>query len=214
MPPIAVPVAGLVEALHTFGGKLQEVQDKQINRVVTAAGAEASISAEDVVRRLLEREDLVLLTAEAVDAARRTRLPEKAAALGKSLGAILADDALLDLESVWVRIIGTVEPPHVRILGLLLDHTATMGSGSKLFGTGTIRTVTEIGEMLGLNEAVLPLIQDLTRSGLVMDPGAEGMPESGLYELPDAFSQPVKATTLGAQLLARLSVASLEDELN
>jgi hypothetical protein len=96
---------------------------------------------------------------------------------------------------------------------MFLEHTATMGTGSKLWGTGTILKVSDIGDRLGLQEAVLPLIEDLTRSGLLMNPGAEGMErEEGLYDLPpDAFGQPVKATTLGAQLFARLSVAGLAE---
>lgn len=95
---------------------------------------------------------------------------------------------------------------------MFLEHTGTMGTGSKLWGTGPILKVSEVGDRLGLQEAVLPLIEDLTRSGLLMHPGAEGMaPEKGLYEPPDAFGQPVKATTLGAQLFARLSVAGLTE---
>ncbi|WGM20857.1 hypothetical protein QEH68_01315 [Paenarthrobacter sp. OM7] len=212
-PPIAIPVAGMVEALHTFGGKLQEVQDKQINRVAVAAGQKAGISPEDVVRHLLEGEDLALLAAEAMDAARRTRLREKPPALGYALGAMLSDDALIDPESVWIRILSSVEPPHARILRLPLDHTATHGSGSMLFGVGTILKVSEIGDAVGLQEAVPPLIEDLTRAGLVMHPGSEAMnPEIGIYKVPDAFGQPVKATTLGAQLFARLSVAGVEEQ--
>jgi hypothetical protein len=34
--------------------------------------------------------------------------------------------------------------------------------------------------------------------------------ETGAYEIPDAFSQPVKAMPLGAQLFARLSSAAVE----
>ncbi|WP_193341954.1 hypothetical protein [Pseudarthrobacter sp. AB1] len=86
---------------------------------MTAARRESSLSVEEVVEQLIERDEIVLLAAEAIDAARRTRLPGKARALGASRGSLLAE--------------------------------------------------------------------------------------------PDAFGQPVKATTLGAQLFARLSVAGLEE---
>jgi hypothetical protein len=72
---------------------------------------------------------------------------------------------------------------------MFLEYTATVGTGSKLWGTGTMLKVSDIGDRLGLREAVLPLMEDLTRSGLVMNPGAEGMERGeGLYDLPPAHS--------------------------
>lgn len=213
-PSAAVAIAAAGAFLPALGQRLNEIQGAKTEELLTGAVAESALTPESVVRQLAERDDLALLAAEAIDAARRSRLPGKAAILGRSLGAILADDALLDLESIWIRIIGVVEPPHIRILGMLLEHTGTMGTGSKLWGTGAMITVADIGDRLGLQEAVLPLIEDLTRSGLLMDPGAEGLAteDEGIYELaPDAFGRPVKATVLGAQLFARLSAAGLAE---
>lgn len=210
-PPAAIPLAGVSASLQALGERLSDMQQQKTQELLQAAAAESSLDAEEVVTRLIEQPEFVLLAAEAIDAARRTRLEGKAKALGASLGALIADDALLDLESVWVRILATVEPPHIRILKFFLEHTATMGTGSTLWGTGPIMKVSDVGEALGLNEAALPLVQDLVRAGLLMDPGAEGMDtETGAYEIPDAFSQPVKATPLGAQLFARLSSAAVE----
>ena len=214
IPGITVPTAAVTAGILALGDKLNKQQERRLLEVLKAAAEKAGTNAEEVIQHLLEREDLILLAAEAIDAARRSRLEGKARALGQSLGSILADDALIDLESVWIRILSTVEPPHIRILGMLLEHTATMGTGSELWGTGPMLKVSDIGDRLGLQEAVLPLIEDLMRSGLLMDPGAEGLvtEDEGIYELaPDAFGRPVKATTLGAQLFARLSVAGLAD---
>lgn len=211
-PPVTIPLAGAGAALQAVGERLNTLQHVRTSELLAAASAASSLTPEDVVRELLDRDDLVLLAAEAIDAARRSRLPGKAATLGESLGAILADDALVDLESVWIRILSVVEPLHVRILGMFLEHTATMGTGSKLWGVGPMLRVSDIGDRLGIHEAVLPLIEDLTRSGLLMNPGAEGTEteEEGIHELqPDAFGQLVKATTLAAQLFARFSVAGL-----
>ncbi|MFK0042046.1 hypothetical protein ACIQTW_19605 [Paenarthrobacter sp. NPDC090517] len=207
-PPIAIPVAGMVEALHTFGGKLQEVQEKRVDGLMVSAAIEAGISPDDVVHRLMEREDLILLTAEAVDAARRTLLAGKAETLGRSLGAILSDDALLDLESIWIRIVSVVEPPHIRVLGLLVDHAGTTGSGSKLWGTGTVLTVIEIGHELGVGEAALPLVLDLEKTGLVT---VEPVISSKTGAPPEAYDQQIRATGLGAQLFAKLSQSGLKD---
>lgn len=177
-------------SLQALGERLSDMQKQRTHELLQAAAAESCLDTEEVITRLIENLEFVLLTAEAIDAARRTRLDGKAKAPGASLGALIADDALLDLESVWIRILATVEPPHIKILKFFLEHTATMGTGSTPWGTGPIMKVSEVGEALGLNEAVLPLIQDLIRAGLVMDPVAEGVgTETGTYVIADAFSR-------------------------
>jgi hypothetical protein len=205
-PASGAVIAGVVAAMHSFGDKLNRQKDERTIELLESASAESALSPEDVVRRLIDNDDLALIAAEAIDAARRSRLKNKAAALGKSLGSILADDALIDLESVWIRIIATVEPAHIRVLEFFLEHTGTMGTGSTLWGTGRMAKVSEVGEQLGLQEAILPLVQDLIGAGLLMDPGAPGM----TYEMPDAYGKTFKATPLGAQLFARLSDAGLD----
>lgn len=192
---VSLFLLAVTAGILALGDKLNKQQERRLLEVLKAAAEETGMDAEDVIQHLLGRDDLVLLAAEAIDAARRSQLEGKARALGQSLGSILADDALIDLESVWIRILSVVEPPHTRILGMFLEHTATMGSGLKLWGTGTILKVSQIGDRLGLQEAVLPLIEDLTRSGLLMNAGAEGMAteDDGIFELtPDAFGQPIK----------------------
>ncbi len=157
------------------------------------------------MHQLIERDDFALLAAEAIDAARRSRLEGKASALGRVLGSILADEALLEPEAVWIRIIGSVEPPHIRILQSLLEHRAHWGSGSetKYWQTGHGVKLSELGENVGLNQAVLPLVQDLSGAGLVVTSGIQGV-NSGV---PDVYGQSVHATPLGAELFARLADA-------
>lgn len=96
----------------------------------------------------------------------------------------------------------------IRVLGLLLDHAATTGSGTKLWGTGTILTVIEIGHELGVGEASLPLVLDLEKAGLVT---AEPVMSSKTGAPPEAYDQQIRATGLGAQLFARLSHSGLPD---
>ncbi len=206
-PPAAVPLAGIGAGLQALGEKFNSLQQTRTAELLAAASEESSQSLEDVVASLIARDDLALMAAEAIDAARRSRLPGKARVLGQSLGSILADDSLIDLESVWIRVLTAIEPPHVRIMGLFLEHTGTMGTGSKLWGKGTTVKVSHIGEKLGLGQAVLPLIQDLIRSGCLMDPGVNGMTS----QTPNAYEQSLVATDVGAQLFARLSVAGIEE---
>lgn len=61
--------------------------------------------------------------------------------------------------------------------------------------------------MLGLGDAVLPLIQDLLAAGLLASAGVPGV-SSGI---PDVSDQSIHATTLGCQLFARLSLAGLTE---
>lgn len=204
-PPLAPVIVGTSAAMQAFGDRLNQRQQESLANLVQSAQNECGMDAEEVVKRLAEDEDLCLLAAEAFDAARRSRLKTKAAALGTSLGSLLADATLIDLESVWIRIISVLEPPHVRILALFLEHTATMGTGSTIWGTGHTMRISEVGSQTGLNEAALPLIQDLMSAGLLVEVPPNGLVIGG----PDAFGREVRATTLGAQAFARLSVAAL-----
>lgn len=206
-PSAAIILTGAGAFLPAIGKKLAEIQSERTEELLAGVIAESALTAEDVVTQLIERDDLAFLAAEALDAARRSRLAGKGAVLGRSLGSILNDDALIDAESVWIRIVSVIEPPHIRILGLFLNHTATMVSGSKLWGRkSSPRTIDEVGEVLGLGEAVLPLVQDLLSVGLLATPGVASI-DMGI---PDVFGQSIHATTLGAQLFARLTIAGLE----
>ncbi len=205
-PPAAPAIVGGSAAMQAFGDRLNQQQQESLTTVVRNAQEECGLTPESVILRLAEDEDLCLLAAEAIDAARRSRLRTKAAALGSSLGSIISDATLIDLESVWIRILSTVEPSHVRILALFLENTATMGSGSTLWGQGKAWRVHEIGTETGLHEAALPLVQDLMRAGLLMDPGDSGL----RMGKANAFSSVFVATPLGSQLFARLSIASVE----
>lgn len=199
-PPSTVVVAGVVTFLPALGEKLSRVQNEKTQDLLVGAITQSALTPEDVVRGLVERDDLALLTAEALDAARRTRLPSKASALGRSLGEILADDAQVDPESIWIRVIATVEPPHIRVLGMLLERTGKWSDGTQLWGTGPTATLRDIAERLGLHEAVVPLVQDLLRTGLVTNKGIQSPGTS------DPMEEPFKATNLAAQLFRRLSV--------
>lgn len=207
-PSAAVAVAAVGAFLPALGQKLNDIQNARTEELLAGAVTESALTPESVVRQLVERDDLSLLAAEALDAARRTRLPGKASTLGRCLGSILADDAQIDVESIWVRIISTVEPPHIRVLKFLLEQNATMGTGSTLWGAGAELTVTEMGARLGLDEAVLPLVQDLLGAGLVW---TQDVVTSKTGGAPGAFDQVVQATKLGAQLFARLSQSDLTE---
>lgn len=165
-------LAGASAGLQAVGERLNALQHERTSALLSAASAESSLTVEEVVQQLVDRDDLVLMTVEALDAARRTRLQGKADALGRSLGTILLDDALIDQESIWIRIMGIIEPAHVRLLSLFLGPNN--GTRPGRWAPGFALTVDEVGLRLNLREAALPLVQDLLGAGLVMNSGREG----------------------------------------
>jgi hypothetical protein len=212
-PPAAVPLAASFAAIQGLGEKLSKIQEERTQELIKSAATVSGLTPDDVVHQLVDRTEFILLTAEAVDASRRSLLEAKCRALGRSLGTILTDDALIDLETVWVRVLSVVEPPHLRVLSLFIGQRGEHAADPRAWSVGSVLTVSTAGRILGLHHAVLPLVEDLIRCGLLMDPGAEGMDTEstgGFYEIPDAFDRPMKATSLARELMARLVAAGAE----
>lgn len=207
-PALGVPIAAGVAALEVLREKLQKQQEKRVGTLLKAASMQAATDPADLVKRIVESDDLALLAAEALDAARRTRLDGKAASLGRSLGAILQDDALMDKESIWIRILSVIEPPHIRVLKYFVVGMK-LRTGSTYWKPGLAVSVQTVSDGLRLEDAVLPLVQDLLRCGLLMNPGGI---DGGSAEriLPDSLSEDLRATQLGAELFKRLELAAEE----
>jgi hypothetical protein len=203
----SVPVA--VALLESWREKFQKHQEKRREDLVRAASTESSLDPEEAVRRIADDDRLTFLALEALEAACRTRLDNKAAALGRSLGKILQDDARIDKESIWIRILSVIEPPHIRVLQYFVIGRKLRVGGTYWTPKGDV-SVRTVSEGLGLEDAVLPLIQDLLRCGLLMNPGGldGGTPET-VYT-PDSFNEDLRATQLGAELFSRLELAAEE----
>ncbi|TDT81846.1 hypothetical protein DFO47_103504 [Arthrobacter sp. AG258] len=208
-PAISVPIAAGVAALDALRERVHKQQKRRQGTVLQAASERADTSPEDVVRRITEDDTYALLAAEALDAAARTRLDSKVASLGRSLGALLQDDALIDRESIWIRILSVIESPHIRVLRYFVSGKK-LGNDGTYWTPGTEVSVQTVSEGIGLEDAVLPLVQDLLRCGLLMRPGGidGGTPDS-VYT-PDALNEELRATQLGAELFVRLELAAEE----
>ncbi|WP_353710737.1 hypothetical protein [Arthrobacter sp. K5] len=208
-PEMSVPIATGVAALDGLREKVHKQQKRRHGTVLHAASEKTRTSPEDVVRRITENDTYALLAAEALDAAGRTRLDSKVASLGRSLGTLLRDDALVDKESIWIRILSVIESPHVRVLKYFVTGKK-LGKGLTHWTPGTEVSVRTVSEGLGLEDAVLPLVQDLLRCGLLMVPGGiDGGNAESVYT-PDALNEVLMATQLGAELFERLELAAEE----
>lgn len=94
----------------------REAQGLRAAQALSIASDEAGMSAEAMLIRIAEDEQMLGLMAAAVTAAGNSAMHEKVAALGRSLGALAADPAKIDPEALWIRILSELEAPHVRVL--------------------------------------------------------------------------------------------------
>lgn len=203
-PPAAFAVVGASAAMQAFGDKLNAQQQESLASLVGSAQGECGLTAENVIMRLAEDEDLCLLAAEAFDAARRSRIRTKAASLGKCLGNMLNDSDLIEVESVWLRILARIEPPHLNVLRQFLMPPGTQITQDGKWGAYRSTSIHQIGIDTGLREVAVLLVEDLLRAGLLhnsdrWDPSLEQRPEYGTS---------VSATVLGSQLFDRLEIAA------
>lgn len=206
--PVAMTIAAAHAATQEIGARMNKIHAEREAELLNQAAATSSLTAKELIRRILEDDELTLLAAEAVDSARRTRVKEKVRALGRSLGAIVADTAQVDEEGIWIRILASMEPPHIRLLAMFL-RGATLANGATYWRPGSALTVREAGDSLGLEDAVLPLIQDLVRCGLIMSPGIDGINGGSPSSSPlaaDGLNEKMTATWLAPKLLQRLEL--------
>jgi hypothetical protein len=208
IPPAAIVFEMIGTGVQHWGEKLGKLNEERTGELIGHAASRSNLPPAEVVERLLKDDSFILLATEALDAARRTRLKEKIKSLGDSLGALVSDDALIDSESIWIRILASIERPHVRLLNLFL-HGSTLQNGLiywKPLGPVNVR---DAAKALGLEDAVLPLVQDLIRNGLIMAPGiSPESSESGMISTSefaaDVLNSNFVATWLGAELFTRL----------
>lgn len=208
IPPAAIVIAMAGASLLAWGERLGKVDQERTGELIWYAATKSNLPPEELVEKLLKDDNFILLATEALEAARRTRIKEKIKALGDSLGALVADDARIDSESIWIRILSSIEGPHVRLLSLFLNGSRLKDGSTYWKPVGPVN-VRDAANTLGLEDAVLPLVQDLLRNGLIMSPGIDpGTLETGLIptsELAaDGLNSRFVATWLGAELFKRL----------
>lgn len=207
VPPAAPYIAGGVVLLRDFGKRVSGHVARRDELLLDSGSRASGLDPAILIERLLVDEELTMLAASAIDASRRSRMPEKARMLGRCLGALAADDARIDEETLWVDIIARIERPHLKVATLFVGDGGKFGTGQPLPLILPPKSPEEIGEATGLGALVMPLIQDLLLAGILIKPGSEGMS----YGTPDAYKEVVKAGPLVGELLSRLWEAQQED---
>jgi hypothetical protein len=206
VPPAAPFIAGGAVLLRDFGKRVSGHVAKRDELFLDSGSRASGFDPAVLIERLLLDEELTMLAASAIDASRRSMMQEKARMLGRCLGAIAADSAQIDEESLWVDIIARVERPHLKVTTLFVGDGGKFGTGQPLPLILPPKSPEAIGEETGLGALAMPLIQDLLLAGILIRPGTEGMS----FGMPDAYKEGVKAGPLVGELLSRLWEAQEE----
>jgi hypothetical protein len=100
-----------------------------------------------VVERLIASDEGLALLASALNAATRTALDQKVEALGRSLGTLASEPALIDPESIWIRILSDIEGPHVRLMQELCKEDREEPGHLALFRPSHVKYLTGSGSV-------------------------------------------------------------------
>lgn len=168
--PLAPFISGAFVAIEAHGKKLRDKVAERDLGLFTAASEQAKLPVEQTIQKIAEDDRLLILSGIAMDAARRTPMKEKARMLGRCIGSIIDDDALVDPESIWVDIIAAVEPVHIRVLMHFVTHIPDKETGVQVWHRGPKRNLKNAARITGLGDLVLPLAQDLVQVGLLQVP--------------------------------------------
>jgi hypothetical protein len=207
--PVGPLAAGLSAAIQAFGDKVNSRVAARDQMLVESIATAADLDVETTLAKLSQDSDLLILTAQAVEAARRTRMQQKVLALGRALAAILEDDAQIDLEALWIPILARVEAPHLRILRQFLSEVPEPALGGR-WVTGDKQQLRNVATAAHVGGLIFPLAQDLVQIGALHDVDNEG----GLRTVPDNRS-PLdtyyRAGPLALELFDRLHAAGEQE---
>lgn len=165
VPPIAPWVAGGATFIKAMGPRLNEHQQKNLDTMMGQARLSSGMNFEDFAATVENDPERLLSFVAACDAARRTALNEKINALGRAVGDLARDDALVDESAIWIDLFSQIERPHVRLV-LALYETDPEYPGQ---GYGRLWNRGELGGRLGLSATINILMNTLLSLGLVSE---------------------------------------------
>lgn len=205
-PGLGLLAAGAKEivdpALAGLGENIKQAHRRRIRRLWQAGCAESGLEPETLGERLARDEPALSLTAETVEAAIRTAVPEKIGALGRVLANAAHDTAKVDEELLVVRALAQIEAPHISLLALLAGEPpfkAVQGHEARALGW----TPDQIANRLpGHTEVLDPLLVTLQSSGLIKAGGSDTTWDGSLFA-----DQQWTATRFGRLCLQRLDDA-------
>ncbi|GAB3065048.1 hypothetical protein [Pedococcus soli] len=186
-PVMGLAAAAVGPALELAVEKWREQVARRSAQTMAAAAAVSGLGVDDVIDRLIAMPEGIPLLAEALNAAARTTLEAKVDALGRSLGNLASDPAVVDSESIWVRILADIEPAHLRVmLHLAADHPQRPGHMNYL-------RAQDLEPVTGSSSIAFVILQTLIRHGLaeVVDKEAMSSQARGHYRVIAGVAEPI-----------------------
>ena len=163
VPPLAPWLAGGATFVKAMGPRLNEHQDRNLDLLMLQARASSGMEFDDFASTIENDPERMLHFIAACDAARRTALDEKIKALGRAVGDLARDDALVDESAIWISIFSQIEAPHVRIVLALFEDDPEYPEARR----SHLWKRSALGERVGLSFAISILINTLTSLGLM-----------------------------------------------
>lgn len=163
IPPGAPFIAAGATALKGVGVKLQEHQERNVHLMMVEGQKEAGLTADAFLAAVTSDPERLLPFVSACEAARRTALDEKVRALGRAVGGLATDAALVDESTIWINVFSQVDAPHVRMVAALCDRDPENEGYLRLW------TRQELQERCGLTATVSVVVNTLTSLGLMRE---------------------------------------------
>ena len=126
------------------------------------------LSPDDFARWAGSKEDRLFLTTSAMQAAVDARTELKISALARVVAENVHDDARIDLAGLAVLGLAELEPPHIRVLHVLVHRIPPRQQASR-HGEQGWECAALKARLPGLADAMMPIIAVLSRTGMVTE---------------------------------------------
>lgn len=164
-PPLAPWVAGGASFIKAVGPRLNQHQERNLNTMMAQSRVFSGMDFDAFAEKIEGDPERLLSFVAACDAARKTALEEKIKALGRAVGDLARDDALVDESTIWINLFSQIDAPHVRIVLALFDMDPEYpGQGYRRLWSRA-----ELRERLGLSATVNLLLNTLISLGLIRE---------------------------------------------
>jgi hypothetical protein len=170
-PMSGVVLAGALPVLDAGIERARQRRRAAMNETLATGADAAGLPVEALVDRLTADPAKTLLMVTALEAAAQTAWRRKMRVLGRALatGVLLEDDAKVDEEQGWIRLIQGIEPPHLRIM------TRVAGEDPEHPGTIVAATREELKAASGFESLIGATLTSLERDTLIRSTDGTGM---------------------------------------
>jgi hypothetical protein len=148
---------------------------RHVNQVIEDAAAEAQMTPEELIARLMQSELHGELAARILIAAQDAGTAERLRGLSRSLakGALAVDTAEITTELLYARALADLDAPHIRTLSLFAKTWAQLGLSTDDTLPPDGLNYTQLQMCAALGQALDPVLGVLLRHGLLDERQAE-----------------------------------------